>query len=280
MKLIARKLTLAEAKRAFPRRLLTRPEANAKIAKGLSINIMTAPMHLAPANLSGFEVCAMRSEGCTRACLNTAGRGVFDSTQEARIARTRLYFEDRGLFISILIAEIAALSRKARRLGYTPAVRLNATSDIPFERVHFEYQGQRTNIFELFPEVVFYDYTKRANRFSPDRPLPSNYSLTFSLSEDNDADALTVLQNGGTVAAVFDTKRNAPLPKWFQFHDGHGHTVHPTPVTKLNLFPIIDGDKHDYRPADPKSTIIGLRAKGDAIGDTSGFVRPAPQIEA
>lgn len=270
-------LTLAEAKRRAGRLLLTRPESNTKVAKGLKIGVMTAPLHLAPADLSGFEVCPMRSAGCSAACLNTAGRGRFDSTQNARIEKTRLYFEDRALFLALLIAEIAALSRKARAANMTPAVRLNATSDIPFERVRFVYNDHATTIFDLFPEVTFYDYTKRANRF--DRPLPANYSLTFSMAEDNDADALRVLRNGGTVAVVFDTAKSQALPRWFQFTDGHGHSVHPTPVTKLDLFPVIDGDVNDYRPADPKATVIGLRAKGDARNDETGFVRAAPDTK-
>ena len=35
---------------------------------------------------------------------------------------------------------------------------------------------------------------------------------------------------------------------------------------------MIDGDVSDVRFNDPKGVIVGLRAKGDAKKDTSGFV--------
>jgi hypothetical protein len=52
-------------------------------------------------------------------------------------------------------------------------------------------------------------------------------------------------------------------------------------------FPVIDGDRHDARFLDPAGVIVGLRAKGLARVDTSGFtIRPchqcgpdAPQME-
>lgn len=99
--------------------------------------------------------------------------------------------------------------------------------------------------------MQFYDYTKRPNR----RNLPPNYHLTFSLAEDNDIDALQALKNSINVAAVFRTKRGHALPDVF-----------------MNR-PVIDGDLHDYRPFDASGVIVGLRAKGQAMSDQSGFVR-------
>jgi hypothetical protein len=181
-----------------------------------------------------------------------------EGKQRARVARTKLYFEQRELFLSVLIVEIAALVRKAKKAGMVPAVRLNATSDIPWERVRFAHNGEHyANIMDLFPDVQFYDYTKRPNR----KGLPANYHVTFSLAEGNDTYAIEALHNGLNVAVVFDTKRGRELPKSFDI--GHLRTM------------VIDGDETDYRPSDPRGVIVGLRAKGDAIGDTSGFVRAA-----
>ncbi len=99
-----------------------------------------------------------------------AGMGAFSTVQAARIAKTRLYFEDRAAFMAQLVSEVRAFIRKAIKLGLIPVVRLNGTSDIPWERVPVE---GKANIMDLFPSVQFYDYTKRHNR----RNLPTNYHL-------------------------------------------------------------------------------------------------------
>jgi hypothetical protein len=56
------------------------------------------------------------------------------------------------------------------------------------------------------------------------------------------------------MAVVFHVKKGQALPKAWQ-----GKTV-------------IDGDEHDARYDDPQGVIVGLRAKGQAINDTTGFV--------
>ena len=43
------------------------------------------------------------------------------------------------------------------------------------------------------------------------------------------------------------------------------------PETFLGL-PAIDGDKDDFGFLDSKAVVVGLKAKGDAKKDTSGFV--------
>ena len=172
-----------------------------------------------------------------------------NAVQAARIRKTKYYFADRGAFMSQLVKEIQALERKAIRDSLSCGVRLNATSDIPWERVPVE--GFK-NIMLMFPKVQFYDYTKRHNR----KNLPKNYHLTFSLAEDNDANAEKALLGGMNVAAVFKGKI---LPNSFTL----GQTVAK----------VINGDEHDYRPLDPKGVIVGLIAKGRGRHDTTGFVR-------
>lgn len=265
---------IAEARRAMRSRrihsLLSAPHANPKILKNSKINVMTAPLHLAPARLSGYEVCPQRSKGCTAACLHTAGNPAhMPGKGRARIARTKFYFEDRENFLIILCAEIGALHDKAKAEGKQPAVRLNATSDIPWERV--KCPGFACSIVDAFPGVAFYDYTKitkRALASVTDPKWPPNYRLTFSATEDNHEAVWEVIGTGCNVAMVFATRPKQPLPTEYVF--GGRSAWDPIPV----VYPVIDGDEHDFRPLDPKGVIVGLRAKGDARKDKTGFVRP------
>lgn len=220
---------------------------NTKTLKGQKMGYMTFILHLAPSTVSGYNTCPMASEGCSAACLNTAGRGKFDNTQNARIRKTVWYFERRNSFMIELTKDIRAAIRKAEREGFIPVFRLNGTSDIRWEN---ESVGGFRNIMEMFPTVQFYDYTKLHNR----RDLPSNYHLTFSRSESNDSKIAEVLRNNINVAVVFDTKKGKELPMSFM-----GATV-------------VDGDDTDLRFLDPKGVIVGLRGKGDAKKDDSGFV--------
>ena len=216
---------------------------NYKTKKGEKLNILTGILYLAPGNISGYEVCPKRTAGCTVACLYTAGHGRFSNVQQARIRKTKMFFENREEFLTILRKDIASLKKKAAKLGMSPAVRLNGTSDIEWTRF---------KIMEEFPDVQFYDYTKVVNRLSKD--LPANYHLTFSRAEANDEDAKLALKKGFNVAFVFSTKKTEQLP---QTWDG---------------YPVEDGDATDVRFKDASGSIIGLRAKGDAKKDKSGFV--------
>lgn len=164
------------------------------------------------------------------------------SVQNARIRKTKEFFHKREDFFDQLKDDIRSLIKKAEREGYVPSVRLNGTSDLPWEKI--KVNGE--TIFESFPDLQFYDYTKVPNRTS----LPDNYHLTFSLSEDNDKEAGAEMARGINVAAVF---RELPEKFWG--------------------YPVFDGDETDLRFLDPKGHIIGLKAKGTAKHDTSGFVR-------
>lgn len=233
-------------------------DQNAKTIKGQKKGYLTAIMYLAPAKSSGYEVCPMRSKGCTASCLNTAGFGKFQKIQDARIERTKMFFEDRANFMTKLETELVAFLKSADKKELTPTIRLNGTSDIVWESVSFIGTNgiSYKNMMERFPDVQFYDYTKRNNR----KNLPSNYHLTFSLSEDNDEKAKLALKEGINVAIVFASK----LPKKYWDHL------------------VVDGDETDLRFLEAKSgppSIIGLKAKGKAKLDTTGFVRKVEGVE-
>jgi hypothetical protein len=242
--------------------LLTRPTHNPKAAKSMAHGTMTFPLHLAPADTSGLEVCPGRSEGCSKACLNTAGRGGLISAQTARIRKTQWYFEDRAGFMNALVRDIVKAITYAERKGYKSAFRLNATSDIPWHRIPVPGSGywggvQGHTVMQLFPHVQFYDYTKVAKRLTKEQ-LPGNYHLTYSLAEDNRDQAIAVLESGHNVAAVFRTK--AMVQELLHRGEWGG-------------FPVIDGDETDQRYLDPRGVVVALYAKGQAKHDTSGFVK-------
>ena len=219
-------------------------DTNAKTVKGQKQGYRTGILYLAPASVSGvINVCAFASPACETACLYTAGRGAFNSVQKARIAKTRLYVSDKSAFVETLKTNVRQLIAKCAKVNATPAVRLNGTSDIGWER---------HGIIQAFNETQFYDYTKNYIRMIGFLfgKLPSNYHLTFSRSETNDDLCLDVLNRGGNVAVVF---RNELPTHW-------------------NGFPVINGDENDLRFLDPKGVVVGLKAKGKAKSDTTGFV--------
>jgi len=233
---------------------------NPKILKGLAQGYNTYILHLAPADLSGYETCAKRTTGCTAACLNLAGRGgmfkkgeTTNVIQQARIRKTKMFFEDRITFMNLLVKDIELGIKQSKRLGLIPVFRLNGTSDLAFEKYEVNRNGQTySNIFKAFPEVTFYDYTKILGRKISNL---ANYSLTFSAADGNDVDVYRAISQGYNVATVFGLKKTEPMPE-----------------TYLGR-PVFNGDESDLRFLDPKGVVVGLYAKGKAKKDTTGFVK-------
>jgi hypothetical protein len=216
---------------------------NAKTVKGQKKGYKTAILYLAPSTQSGFNVCPQASNGCKKACLYTAGHGAFNNVQQGRINKTRWFIQERYTFMIQLKREITNHIKNCSNKGFIPCIRLNGTSDISFEN---------TGIFEEFPNVQFYDYTKiykRALKYVNGQ-YPSNYHLTYSLNEDNYKEAFDILLKGGNISAVF---RNE-LPETYK-----GYKV-------------INADETDLRFTDDTNIIAGLMAKGKAKKDYSGFV--------
>ena len=217
---------------------------NPKLMKGEKKGYLSFVLHLAPATLSGKETCPKRTAGCTAACLNTAGRGgmfkkgeTTNMIQQARIRKTKMFFENREQFLADLESDIRLGIKQAEKKGMIPAFRLNGTSDIAWEKY---------GIIEKFPNVQFYDYTKiRGRKVSH----LSNYHLTFSKADGNDMDTRLAASEGMNVAVVF---KNVP-----ETYMGRK---------------VINGDISDLRFTDPKGVIVGLKAKGRAKKDTTGFV--------
>jgi hypothetical protein len=237
---------------------------NPKILKGIKQGYNTYILHLAPATLSGHNTCPKATEGCKSACLNTAGRGGMfkkgESTnmiQEARIRKTKLFYDNRSEFMSLLVKDIELAIKQSNKLGLIPVFRLNGTSDIAFEK--YEVDGF-ANIFARFPEVQFYDYTKILGRKVNNI---SNYHLTFSAADGNDNDVYAAINQGYNIATVFGIKKTLPMPETF------------------NGLPVYNGDESDLRFLDPKGVVVGLYAKGKAKKDITGFVKyPSIMLKA
>ena len=243
--------------------LLASPEANPKVAKnGKIVDVDTYPLHLAPFTLSGFNTCAMASSGCAQACLHTAGNPAYmEQKERSRITKTQAYFKEREAFIAVLVFEMLSKYNKAKRDNKEIAFRPNATSDLPWEKRTVNVDGQDMLIMDMFHDVQFYDYTafpKRAIAYATGA-MPKNYHITFSRKEDNHEACDEVLNNLGNVAAVASKEIYKQAIK-----DGFI-------IINGMMRKITDGDAHDYRPADPNGVIVLLKAKGDAINDTSGF---------
>ena len=216
---------------------------NAKTSKGEPLGWVTLIRYLAPGNTSGFETCPNRG-ACAATCLFTAGRGAFDQVARARVAKTWWRMTDKTGHLARAREEIVSARVKARKTGMRLAVRLNGTSDLP---------GDALELATAFPDVQFYDYTKL-----PQTILRARQNLHYTLSFD----PLTVpwsaceqaLARRTNVAVVFNTPKGEALPKSYQG------------------FEVIDGDLHDLRFLDKRGVVVGLRAKGEAKQDTSGFV--------
>ena len=238
-------------------------DTNPKTVKGQKYGFKTAVLYLAPAKLSGFQVCPMAQvAGCEEACLNTAGNPAYAETKsKGRLNKTLYFFNARSEFMNQLAREISLESGKAHAQGYTLLVRLNGTSDIRWENIGFtldpatakkigKVPGHYENMMQLFPNIQFYDYTKIANRKS----IPMNYDLTFSYSGIVQYQPYVVkaIAQGLRVAVVFRDKKKIP-------------------DSFLGL-PCVDGDDSDIRHLDPAGCIVALYAKGKAKKDISGFV--------
>jgi hypothetical protein len=210
----------------------------AKHAKAFDFDELTYSVYLAPANFSGHEVCPRRTEECTIACLNESGYNRIDvrsnSINNSRILKTNLFFDNREVFMNIMIEEIKKTYLKSIKNNMAFSVRLNNTSDLNPER----FKSKEQNILELFPEVRFYDYTKVFERIKL-LDKYKNYDLTFSYSGENWDECLEALKNNVRVAVVFKNE----IPKEYKG------------------IQVINGDEYDMRYRDPKNVLVGLKFK-------------------
>jgi hypothetical protein len=235
--------TIGNAKKQANLSYLGSVNKSAKLAKNGKVNHQyTYGLYLAPASTSGYNVCSHSTPECRLGCLATSGRAGMEilagktKTFDCRSNKTKLFYEQPEFFMQWLIAELKYYQAKAQKDEYGFSVRLNCTSDIDWANVRVN----GLNIFEIFPDVQFYDYTKNANKF---KGIAPNYHLTFSYTGRNWAQCEALLEQGHNIAMVFDAKTELQLPVMYR-----GYKV-------------VNGDLTDYRVADGKGVIIGLKFK-------------------
>jgi hypothetical protein len=210
---------------------------SSKIAKSEKLHTLTYVLYLAPADLSGYNVCPKHTTECKRLCLNESGHNrinIDNTINRARIKKTQLFFTNRQFFMDWLYTEIIAYKHKADMLGYKFSVRLNGTSDISLD----SFKIGKFTITELLPHIQFYDYTKVLNRYKH-LSNTKNYHLTFSYSGKNWHECQIALKNNMNVAVVFEKH----IPK------------------KFKGIEVVNGDISDLRYLDKKNVIVGLKYK-------------------
>jgi len=219
-------------------------ESSTKTVKGIQFGYLSQVLYFAPSDLSGVDLCPSASDGCRQACLVASGQLGLSSGIRATMARTLLFRFRPLMFWTGISEEIARGARKALRNGMGHSVRLNGTSDVPFEA---RKNGKPLKeLMRLFPNTRFYDYTKLAGRCLPEyvaRHGLKDYHLTFSFSGENWKACQMLLERGVSVAVCFDLKKGEQLPETYKGYQ------------------VIDGDIHDLRFLDEKGVIVGLRYK-------------------
>lgn len=228
----------------FPKKLFG-VNTNTKIIKNSKLGFLTAVIHMQPADISGYTVCTHYEQaGCKEPCLVSAGRGVMGSVQMSRLAKTWFWMEYPKEFEAQLRKELDSLVRIADRDGLIPLVRLNATSDIVWER-------KLPEIFSDYPNVIFYDYTKSGSRLGK---TPSNYDLTFSYSAKlgYQGEVIKAINSGSRMALVFKNQTQVDyvlnVKKGLYIHD--------------KWYPLVSGDDSDVRHLDGEGVAVALYFKG------------------
>lgn len=201
-----------------------------KTAKGEEYPVVLAGLSMMPT----VELCPMsKAAECFDDCLKSSGLAqVYSSVNEARQRKTDYYLSDLDGFLSDLRRELGNLSKYAKKHGKQAIVRLNVLSDVEWEK---------HGIPQEFPEIKFYDYTKRARRLV--KPMPENYGLMFSFSKAKK------YRKQVEIALTTDT------PITVVFRGG-------LPETYMGR-EVIDGDKSDLDNLKAKGKIVGLRVKGN-----------------
>jgi hypothetical protein len=224
-------------------------ESSAKTVKGEKIGYLTGIVYLVP----DHKLCPLAiAAGCFEGCLKSAGRGAFNTVQQARQSKTDFFYNNQQSFLLSLAADIWSLANRATKLGLIPLVRPNGTSDIPYENL---IVWDNKTIFQLFPEIQFYDYTKIPSRNLVGK-TNGNYDLTYSFSaitpKPISIKGLTN-SNNSRVAVVFQKQSDIP--------------------TSFRSWPVVDGDDSDVRHIEPKNVVVALYAKGKAKREDNGFVQ-------
>jgi len=247
-------VSIAKAIKSVPFTYLGAVNSSPKLKKNGKVSQQhTYGLYLAPHKLSGYNVCPNATKECIMGCLYASGYTGIEicsgrtEIQDARINKTKMFFENPDFFMQWLVSDIRNKSKNATKKGFGFSVRLNCTSDIDWANVRLN----GLNIFEIFPETTFYDYTKNVKKFIN---KPDNYHLTLSYTGRNWNQCKTVMSQGHNVAMVFNVRKESDIP-----------TTHKG-------YEVINGDITDYRIDDAKGIIVGLKWKRIANKEAEQYV--------
>ena len=217
-------------------------ESDSKTTKGSEFGFLTGIQYFKPS----FKICPHATKGCMAGCLNTAGRGIMSNVQQARHNRTVFALTQPEAYAKQLDEEIVSLIKKAKKQNKKACLRLNGTSDI-----NWESNPLVSNVLRKHKKSLnIYDYTKDVDKAKKQHKKLIHYTVSYHENMAQET-VKELIDMGINVAVVF---RNAELPK------------------KWLGVKVINGDKHDLRFKDTKGRIVGLKAKGKAKKDKSGFV--------
>lgn len=235
---------------AAPTKLLTLPNENLKLTHSGRDAVAGYGLSLAPASLSGWNVCRYSTAGCRSACLNTAGKGRFPMQQRGRVWKTRWLAADPASFLRVLVHEIDSIPvAKWAAAGFVVSFRFNVLSDLPWETIAPWIVSRL-----LARGIRLYDYTKYP---TARRGGVAGYELCQSAHEKTTAAAI---RSAAHPVVVVDITRGRPLPE-----------------TYLGR-PVVDGDVSDARFLDPAGSVVLLRFKNVSTTSrraavASGFVK-------
>jgi hypothetical protein len=279
---------------------------NKRLEKDFIVNRYPIMLNLAPYDMSGSNLCKYATKDCITVCVGTIkhhskesknmGRmGKRTSSQLcidfARIKRSLLYLNHREYFFHCLIYEIIKRYEiiKKTHPNLEIAIRLNGYSDILWEDQKIKITSPDVqkayknfclevlgispnsytvrNIFELFPNIEFYDYTKydpiKSERKRSN--IPQNYHLTFSLSErkidKNHIEEILEIEN---IAIVVVKEEKEKIIDY---------------INNSTSFDAINGDEYDCRIEDGEKKLVILEAIQDGRKVKTDFVKSKVDIE-
>lgn len=232
--------------------------------------------------LKSFNLCPSATEECRRSCLVYTGQN--DAVKNyPKLMMTFALQNHPAQFARLLVAAVDHyFGKKGEGARF---VRLNVYSDVAWESFFNDGKNPRKSWFferlaRKFPMIAssteggvprVYDYTKVYDRIGN---VPEGYDLTFSYSgtDANKAQCMDLLSKGrARVVIVFlrgkyEWKKKLFPENYFPFGQygpsRHGHTPRSMKHSYEFLgFPLVDGERHDFRPYDPQGVWVALRWK-------------------
>ena len=231
-----------------------------------------AKISICPKSASCVDNCLATTSGGNWAYGGGADKDALKGPRRAHFMQNQALIRDPEVFIAKMDDEVGKAWAAAQKNGNQLGIRLNVFSDV--SPTVYE------DLMRKYPDVQFYDYTK----LHSNKPIAPNHHLTYSSTGTSNPGLGVInlhqnwkhmtkkLDEGYNVAMPFAVGANEPLPKFVK------------DMKFGKTYKVIDGDVHDYRPADdwgkPEGAdgyIVGLRNKDQSL---SGASRKKQAVES